>query len=474
MLRSVKFKFLRGIIIHAKIFNVRMIEISADQLVPNLLSVSEGQKVCVLDSCRVGKPGANLLIAGIDPVAVCEITRDDPNETCRIFDEKLGTTNLAAIFTISYDFGLKLQGIERQPGRIISSREPDIYLALFDCLVIHNYENGRTFLSGNAEKFDQILDALIDFPTPDKPTPTAPDAIVTVRSNFTKPDYLKAVDEIKELIRSGETYQTNLTQQLSVELSAGLTASEIFLSLRKNHPAPFSAFIDRGSSTVVSASPERFFQIQQCRSPHEVRAPSNHSITASPIKGTRRRGTTVAEDERLRAELLGSEKDRAENTMIVDLMRNDLGRICEYGSVKVDSLCELEAHPTLFHLVSTVSGTLREETTFSDIIKAVFPCGSITGAPKIRTMRIIEEIENINRGLSMGAIGCRIPEASFALPSAFEMSVAIRTMVIRDGTARFNVGGGIVIDSDSESEYDESMLKARALLRALSTRPSNS
>ncbi len=192
-------------------------------------------------------------------------------------------------------------------------------------------------------------------------------------------------------------------------------------------------------------------------------------ISASPIKGTRRRGKSVEEDEFLCENLLNSEKDRAENTMIVDLMRNDLGRICKYGSVSVESLCKMEEHPTLFHLVSTVDGTLRDKTTHSEIIKAVFPCGSITGAPKIRTMQIIEEIENTDRGLSMGAVGCHIPESSFGLPAVFEMSVAIRTMVIRGGTAVFNVGGGIVIDSDPESEYDESLLKAKALLTALSS-----
>lgn len=172
-----------------------------------------------------------------------------------------------------------------------------------------------------------------------------------------------------------------------------------------------------------------------------------------------------------RTDLLGSEKDRAENTMIVDLMRNDLGRICEYGSIFVDSLCELEEHPTLFHLVSTVVGSLKRGTKHSDILKAIFPCGSITGTPKIRTMQIIDDIENTKRGLSMGAIGCNIPRGFLGLSAIFEMSVAIRTMVLRDGKAVFNVGGGIVIDSDPASEYSESLLKARALLNALSSDP---
>ncbi len=164
--------------------------------------------------------------------------------------------------------------------------------------------------------------------------------------------------------------------------------------------------------------------------------------------------------------------------MIVDLLRNDLGRICDFGSVKVENLCALETHPTLFHLVSTISGSLREDTKFSEILKAVFPCGSITGAPKIRTMQIIDEIETAPRGLSMGAVGLCIPNAKFGVQNLqthlstltarhySDLSVAIRTIVVRENEAVFNVGGGIVIDSVSKDEYEETLVKARALLRA--------
>ncbi|HBE83352.1 MAG TPA: aminodeoxychorismate synthase, component I, partial [Blastocatellia bacterium] len=214
-------------------------------------------------------------------------------------------------------------------------------------------------------------------------------------------------------------------------------------------------FIERGGSSVVSASPERFFRI------------ADNSVTTSPIKGTIRRGADLDEDQRLRSELMASEKDRAENTMIVDLLRNDLGRICTYGSVKVESLCDVEEHPSLFHLVSTISGELRSNVSFSEIIRAVFPCGSITGAPKIRTMEIIDQIETADRGLSMGSIGIYIPEGFPGLEPAIQLNVAIRTMVIKDKRAVFNVGGGIVIDSDPECEFAESMLKAAALLSAI-------
>jgi len=153
--------------------------------------------------------------------------------------------------------------------------------------------------------------------------------------------------------------------------------------------------------------------------------------------------------------------------MIVDLLRNDIGRICDFGSVHIEKLCDMEEHPTLFHLVSTVSGALREGVSVSEMIRAIFPCGSITGAPKIRTMQIIDEIETANRGLSMGAIGVYIPQSWGPEFEMLDTSVAIRTMVVSAGEAIFNVGGGIVIDSDPEKEYAESLLKAKALLKAL-------
>ena len=278
-----------------------------------------------------------------------------------------------------------------------------------------------------------------------------------ILSNFTQEEYLCAIATIKELIRNGDTYQTNLTQQFTVKMPDGLQAADIFFRIRRDHPAPFSAFFRRKGSTVVSASPERFFRVDR-----------NNLIFASPIKGTRPRGDTADEDAELRRDLLSSEKDRAENTMIVDLLRNDLGRVCEYGSVMVEKLCDIEEHPTLFHLVSTISGNLRENVQPSNILKALFPCGSITGAPKIRTMRIIDEIEPVPRGLSMGAIGYSISKNGFdGVEPGIDTSVAIRTMVITDRTAVFNVGGGVVIDSDPQAEYDESLLKAKALLNAL-------
>jgi para-aminobenzoate synthetase component 1 len=444
----------------SKIAPVQEIEISADALVARLLALSAGRRVCILDSCGVGHLGSHLLIAGIDPVETLEISKGDPEETLRIFEKKLGG-GLAGIFTISYDFGLKLEKIKPRVEEVVPVPEPDIYLALFDALVVHDYDSGKTFLTGNEERFESIREELsVVDPLPDQRIFVAPPEVI---SNFTMVGYLEAIEKIKEYIRSGDTYQTNLTQQLRVDLPPGLEPGSIFWRLRRDHPAPFAAFINRNDSTVVSASPERFFKM----SPRHPVSASPSLISTSPIKGTRPRGTTPEEDAILRNELLTSAKDRAENVMIVDLLRNDIGRVCEFGSVRIEKLCDLEEHPTLFHLVSTVTGSLRKDASMSEILRAVFPCGSITGAPKIRTMQIIDEIETANRGLSMGAIGCHVPSGWDLVGGLLDLSVAIRTMVVRDREAVFNVGGGIVIDSDPEKEYEESLLKARALLDAL-------
>lgn len=430
------------------------IDILPDDLAAYLLGSASSEHLCLLDSCGVGHFGSHLMIAGVEPIETIELTSHDPETTLQTFEQKLSRPGTAAIFTISYDFGLKLQNIERRKKEISTFDEPDISLMLFDCLIVHDYAAGKTFLTGNPERF-AAFSRKLESRNPEHKFDLASGSPVAVNSNFSKDAYLEAVETIKEHIRRGDTYQTNLTQQLTAELPKDLTPETIFWRLRKNHPAPFSAFIRRSDSTVISASPERFIKIE------------NGTIKASPIKGTRPRGETSAQDDGLRKALLSSKKDLAENTMIVDLLRNDLGRVCEFGSVRVEKLCELVEHPTLFHLVSTISGKLGDKISYSEIIRAVFPCGSITGTPKIRTMQIIDEIETANRGLSMGAIGYCIPDAKFGLPASFDMSVAIRTMVIRKQQAVFNVGGGVVIDSDPADEYEESMLKAKGLLAAL-------
>jgi para-aminobenzoate synthetase component 1 len=431
---------------------MQQIDLTADGLVSALLALAASHNVCLLDSCGVAHLGSHLLIAGIEPISIDEISDDDPEKSLALLNNCNAAVGQASIFTISYDLGKKLLNIG---GAKLEHAEPDVFLARFDTLIIHDYDTKTTSLVGNADRFEGITAKLLSSAA--KRNYVSRDFGVDVGSNFTKTNYLAAIEEIKEQIRDGNTYQTNLTQQLSARLPESLTPAMIFARLRRDHPAPFAAFIKRHISTVISASPERFFCIDR----------ATGTITTSPIKGTRPRGQNAAEDAALRRNLLTSEKDRAENTMIVDLLRNDIGRVCDFGSVRVEKLCDLDEHPTLFHLVSTIGGVLRKDVKFSDILKAVFPCGSITGAPKISTMRIIDEIEPSPRGLSMGAIGYYIPPDTFGMPETLDLSVAIRTMVIRGQVATFNVGGGITIDSDPEAEYEETLTKARALLAAI-------
>ncbi|MDQ3181674.1 MAG: aminodeoxychorismate synthase component I [Acidobacteriota bacterium] len=444
------------------------INFSADELVFALLNLKQEQDVCILDSCGVNHLNSHLLIAGICPVETLQITNKNPNKTLKTLDEKLSRRHLASIFTISYDFGLKLENIKPRKKEFPAFDEPDFFLAFFDCLIFHDYNFYKTYLVGNEKKFDEIEKILYEsFNDGAKRANIKPKFAAQVSSNFTRKSYIAAIEKIKEYIRQGDTYQVNLTQQLRAELPKNLMPQEIFQRLRKEHSAPFAAFLKRENNLVLSISPERFIKVQNPKSKVQSRV-----IETSPIKGTRPRGNTPAEDLNLRKELLSSEKDHAENVMIVDLLRNDIGRICQFGSVEVVKLCDLEEHPTLFHLVSTIKGELRENLKFSDIIRAVFPCGSITGAPKIRTMQIIDELETATRGLSMGAIGYLIPDSRFQIPdsetfNSFDMNVAIRTMVIRGRKAIFNVGGGITINSVPDDEFEESLLKAKALLIAL-------
>ena len=429
---------------------MQLIDISANDLVSRLLAAGDRLGLCLLDSCGTMHSGSQFLIAGISPVQSSELYNCQVTDVLRLMDDVF-SGDKAAIFTLSYDFGRKLHGIDGSvPAR---AQEPEIFISLFEALLVHDYQGGKTYLSGN----EKIAAAVLDVVSPryNGELSESLDRSTKITSNFSKGEYLAAVEAIKEEIRRGNTYQTNLTQQLTISQSAPILTQGVFARLRRLQHAPFAAYIKRKDSTVISASPERFFRVQ------------GRNIEASPIKGTRPRGRDQAEDDRLKRELLASEKDRAENTMIVDLLRNDLGRVCEFSSINVRELCSLQELPSLFHMVSTITGELRNEVKPSDIIRALFPCGSITGAPKMSTMKIIQQIEKIARGLSMGAIGLYIPDEKFGLPGTLDLSVAIRTMVVRDATATFNVGGGIVIDSDPEKEYQESLLKAESLLDSL-------
>jgi para-aminobenzoate synthetase component 1 len=475
-------------------------EISADELLRALLGLAPERRAQILDSGGArGADEARFLIAGFDPFETIEARGDEllierrgasgarveRGSLLSLLDERLARYRArqpaeedeaasasqlpvaggACIASFAYDLARGFQRVRSRAPASLDAPEPDAALAFYDTLVVHDYARGLTHLTSLAGE-EQTARARAALEEARQPAAGRFDVaaggdgvrkIAVAASNFTRAEYASAVQRIKRHIYAGDIYQANLTQQFTCRLSAGDGAERVFLRLRREHPASFAAFLRRRQDVVVSASPERFLRVSP---PGE--GERERSVEAWPIKGTRPRGATAEEDARLKGELLRSAKDAAENVMIVDLLRNDLGRVCRYGTVEVVALCEVQEHPTLFHLVSKVRGRLRAEVTAGELLRATFPCGSITGAPKLRAMEIIDACERAPRGLSMGAIGY------FSFDGRIDLSVAIRTMTVRrDNTARFNVGGGVVAESDPEAEYEESLVKARALLGAL-------
>jgi para-aminobenzoate synthetase component 1 len=270
-----------------------------------------------------------------------------------------------------------------------------------------------------------------------------------ITSNFTKPNYCAAVQTVKNYILAGDIFQANISQRFEARLPTDFTPFFLYERLRKINPAPFAAYFKMDDVVIASASPERFLELR------------NQLVETRPIKGTRPRGKTAEEDEKLMKELLVSEKDHAENVMIVDLLRNDLSKVCEAHSVKVTQLCGLETFATVHHLVSIVTGKLQFNSTAIDLLRATFPGGSITGAPKIRAMEIIAEIEPTKRGPYCGSMGY------IGFNGDMDTSITIRTFAIKNNKILFQAGGGIVLDSDPLMEYEETLTKASALQRVL-------
>jgi|UniRef100_A0A7C5ES92 para-aminobenzoate synthetase component 1 len=268
-----------------------------------------------------------------------------------------------------------------------------------------------------------------------------------LRSNFSRLGYLEAVSAIREYIKSGDVYQVNLSQRFSFPLKGDPYI--LFRRLFALNPAPFYAYLNCGDFVILSTSMERFLYRRE------------YYLETRPIKGTRPRGSTPAEDEAHRRELAESPKDDAELSMIVDLLRNDLGKVCRPRSVRVAEHKRLEAYQNVYHLVSIVTGTLKEGINHVDILRATFPGGSITGCPKIRAMEIIDELEPTVRHVYTGAIGY------LGLHRNLDLNVAIRTAIVARGWGHFSVGGGVVYDSDEEAEYEETLHKGRTLFKVM-------
>jgi para-aminobenzoate synthetase len=322
---------------------------------------------------------------------------------------------------------------------------PDAAFILADRLIAFDHQEGHTYLLAlpvEAEGWiEEMADRLAALPALDEPRMIAPSP--ELRPRRSRERYRKDIEACKRYLTAGHSYEICLTDRFETETEA--EPLELYRALRRANSAPFASYLRFGDLAVLSSSPERFLSIDP-----------NGRVETRPFKGTSRRGDTPAEDALLAAGLRGGEKTQAENVTIVDLMRNDLGRVCELGSVSVPELMTVESYETVHQLVSAISGRLRPDLDPLDAVRACFPPGSMTGAPKRRTMEIIDELEGAARGIYSGAIGW------FGLGGACDLSVAIRTIVLDGELASIGAGGAIVVDSDPAEELEEMLLKARA------------
>ncbi|NBT86007.1 MAG: aminodeoxychorismate synthase, component I, partial [Alphaproteobacteria bacterium] len=336
----------------------------------------------------------------------------------------------------------------------------DLILGYYDVVVAYDHEEKKAWVISTGypeneeskwlqkakERLDDFVMRIQDA-KPKSLTPPLP--LADLECNFTRETYQQAVQKVIDYIYAGDVFQTNLSRRINGDLPAGYDLLALYQKLRSENPAPFSAYFNAAPTYLLSSSPERFLKSDQGK------------IETRPIKGTRKRSTDPLEDAKLARELLESEKDQAENVMIVDLMRNDLSKVCEPFSVEVPSLLALESYATVHHLVSTVVGTLKPEFNNVDLLKATFPGGSITGAPKIRAMEIIAELEPSQRGPYCGSVGY------IGFDGNMDTNIAIRTLTVRQNKISFHVGGGIVADSNPLEEYIETETKAAALTKIL-------
>lgn len=355
---------------------------------------------------------------------------------------------------ISYDYA---RYIERLPQKATNDLNmPELYFLHFTEWFVFDHEKKELLLLALYEEgmFEQATKRLSDwqeqwtspivdvYATNEKPTLTNQGLEVSMD----EAGFIEAVNKVKDYIAAGDVFQVNL----SVRQAKSLTVSpmSVYEKLREFNPSPYMGLLYTPEFQLVSASPELLIKKK------------GNELSTRPIAGTRSRGQTDEEDVRLANELIENEKERAEHVMLVDLERNDLGRVCRYGSVEVNEFMEIEKYSHVMHIVSNVRGELADGKTIVDIIEAVFPGGTITGAPKVRTMEIIEELEPVQRGPYTGSLGW------IGFNGDLELNIIIRTMLVKDGKAYVQAGAGVVIDSNPQNEYKESLKKAFALWRA--------
>jgi len=353
-----------------------------------------------------------------------------------------------AVGYLSYDLCYDLEKIKKT---VVDDVEiPDMFFGFYDYLIAVDHLEDKKYLIALGlfkKEENQIRELKSKLANRVEEKEVFLSENVVFEKNMTKEEYVNSIERVKDYIVSGDIYQINFTQRFSCNLNKSPFA--LYKRLRETNPAPFSSYIDFGEGKIVSSSPERFIKVR------------DGVIETRPIKGTMARGKTVEEDRENRKILENSEKDRSELLMIVDLERNDLGKVSETGTVNVTELFQIEEYATVFQQVSTIEGKLKKEIGLEELLKATFPGGSITGAPKIRAMEVIDELETTSRNIYTGSIGY------FGFDGNLDLNIVIRTVLCKDDRAYFQVGGGIVWDSTAESEYEESLLKGRALKEAL-------
>lgn len=417
---------------------------------------------------------------GIDPFARLEADRSgvrlngaetgrDPFQAIGELSERYGVETVPGLPPFQtgmagyFGYGLR-HHVEQVPSHARSDIAwPDLMIGLYDLVLAVDYADGRAWLlaSGypetSAPARKERAEARIGWArerlrhAPQIPA-TASWAIAA-KPDMAPAAFKDAVRRTIDYIEAGDIYQANITQRFRARLPAGFDRLSLYQALRTRNPATFGAYLDFGATSILSSSPERFLKVADGR------------VETRPIKGTRPRGRGPAEDAALAAELLASAKDRAENLMIVDLLRNDISRVCKIGSVTVPTLFGLESYATVHHLVSVVTGELAQGRSAVDLLRACFPGGSVTGAPKIRAVEIIAELEPTARGPYCGSIGY------LSADGAMDSNIVIRTYCIQGEELTFQVGGGIVADSDPQAEYEESLAKAKALIEVLAQGP---
>lgn len=372
---------------------------------------------------------------------------------------------------LGYDLGLSWEGIPRRHEA--ATTIPPCSFGFYDCIVTVDHFARKLYLSSSGlpekgtplrqtrarERLKGMTQKLAGFfpkkgqgETQRTRSHKMEYASSALRSNFTKGAYLKAVQKALEYIRQGDIYQVNLAQQFCFDAAyhgRDINPVSLYQQLRKLSPSCFGGYWDGGDFQIISSSPERFLRLK------------DNLVSTRPMKGTRPRGRNDSEDAWRKKELLQSQKDKAELLMITDLARNDLGRVCDYGSVQVKEMRTLESYRTVFQATSTIEGLLREDKDCFDLLRACFPGGSITGCPKIRAMQIIEEIEPDPRSIYTGSLGY------ISFSGNMDFNILIRTLLAERTQVRFHVGGGIVADSSPEGEYNETLVKAMAMQACL-------